>query len=219
MADFSAYYPILSANEGGYANHALDPGRETYHGISRKSNRAWPGWATVDALKNKLNLTDPVPNIYWRKLNVELAADASLAFEIQRFYRVNYWDSLRLSEVNSQSIANQLADHGVNAGIVRPAMMLQYLLATQFGFPIKVDGVVGAHTIAALNNVNPTLFYLSFVDMRQAFYNCRAGLQPSTREAIDWHNFFCSTLGLKPDVAMQAYLHPWLERTNVAFIA
>lgn len=218
MASFRAYLPHLMANEGGYCHRPTDPGGETYRGIARTQNPGWPGWATLDALKQQMGLLHPVPQPYWHNLNVALAANTALTNNIEAFYQANYWHPLLLDQVASQSVANQLADHGINAGIRRPAKMLQYLLNNEFGIPLLVDGIVGARTIAALNSVTPGLFYMRFVDMRRAFYSFRAGhaLPP---DQADWQVFFRTQLNLMPDARAQPNLTAWLSRTGEAFTA
>lgn len=221
MATFSHYYPTLLANEGGYCHHPLDPGGETYRGIARVPNPHWVGWPVVDAIRTQLSFVSPVPHPAWSSLSRVLEADMTLNAHVMTFYKEAYWNSLALDHVHSQSVADQLADHGVNAGIMRPAKMLQYLLVTEFGAGLVVDGKVGAHTIAALNAVDPTAFYARFVAMRRAFYDYRAShFTPATGQALTaWHQFFHHELHLVPDNRMQPFLASWLSRTQERFVA
>ncbi|OUJ74928.1 hypothetical protein BXP70_09280 [Hymenobacter crusticola] len=144
MADFTHYFPTLLAHEGGYCHDLQDPGGETYKGIARVSNPKWSGWPTVDAVKARAALPTPVPRAGWRALSKALEAEATLNALIMSFYKASYWNPLSLDAVLSQCVAEQLADHGVNAGTARPAKMLQYLLATEFGVKLVVDGQVGS---------------------------------------------------------------------------
>jgi len=219
MASFSAYYPLLVAHEGGYCNYQLDPGGETYRGIARGQNPQWSGWPTIDAVKRQLNLPAHVPQNQWHLLNNALGSNAPLHAAIERFYEANFWNPLRLNEVRSQSVANQLADHGVNAGIRRPGKMAQYLLVHEFGFALTIDGAVGPQTVHALNAVNPALFYMSLIDMRRAFYSCRAGIAAPNADVAQWYSFFQTQLSLKPNPAMRTFLNSWLGRTNTPFVA
>ena len=220
MANFSAYFPKLMRNEGNYCHYPTDPGGETYRGIARTYNGTWPGWAAIDAAKKQLSLVSPVGKPSWAALNTALAANNSLCASIQQFYQAHYWDPLRLNDVHSQSVAEQLADHGVNAGLTRPAKMLQFLLNTQYGAHLAVDGKIGPQTIATLNDVTPALFYLSLVEMRRAFYYFRAGSPTtSTPNMPAWCDFLRNQLGVKPDARMQQYLPSWLSRTLAPFVA
>lgn len=220
MANFTSYFPKLLRNEGNYCHTPGDKGGETYRGIARASNGNWPGWATIDAAKHQLKLVSPVARANWAALNAALAANTALSTSIQQFYKHSYWDSLRLDEVHSQSIAEQLADHGVNAGTSRPVRMLQFLLNTQFGAHLTVDGKIGPQTIATLNAVSPAVFYPSFVEMRRAFYHYLASSPlNATPNLATWSSFLRTTLGLRPNPAMQKFLRAWLSRTQVPFVA
>lgn len=220
MANFASYFPKLLRNEGNYCHTPGDSGGETYRGIARAYNGSWPGWPTVDAAKKKLGLTSPVGRASWAALNQALGADAALSVSIQQFYKHRYWDTLRLDQVHSQSIAEQLADHGVNAGTSRPVKMLQYLLNTQFGAQLVVDGKIGTQSIAALNDVSAALFYLSLVEMRRAFYYYLAGSPlTSTPNMAAWRGFLHTTLNVRPNAGMQKFLSSWLSRTQAPFVA
>jgi lysozyme family protein len=66
-------------------------------------------------------------------------------------YRLNYWIPLRLAEIDSQSIAEEMLDIGVNMGVsvaVRLAQLAYNLLTAS---DIHVDGIIGPMTIQALN--------------------------------------------------------------------
>jgi lysozyme family protein len=221
MADFTRYFPILLANEGGYCHDAQDPGGETYRGIARGANPQWGGWPAIDAAKARLGLKSPVPRASWSSLNKALLVDAPLAASINKFYKAAYWNPLCLDDVACQCLAEQLADHGVNAGPARPAKMLQYLLSSEFGTALVVDGKIGPRTIAVLNAVNREAFYQRFVAMRQAFYQYRAGkYTPAEAAALaPWHLFFRNELRLKTDISMQKFLTSWMNRTQATYVA
>lgn len=220
MANFAAYFPKLLRNEGNYCHTPGDRGGETYRGIARAANGHWPGWPHIDAAKHQLGFTSPVGRANWAALNAALAANTALSASIQQFYKHSYWDSLRLDDVHSQSIAEQLADHGVNAGTSRPVKMLQYLLNTKFGKHLVVDGKIGPQSIAALNAVPPAAFYPSLVEMRRAFYHYLAGSPlNATPNLATWSNFLRTTLNVQPNPAMHKFLASWLSRTKEPFVA
>jgi len=221
MADFTRYFPTLLAHEGGYCHDPKDPGGETYKGIARAFNPQWPGWLTIDGVKAQASVATPVPRTGWRTLSKSLEAEAALNTLVMSFYKASYWNSLSLDAVHSQCIAEQLADHGVNAGVSRPAKMLQYLLTTEFGVKLVIDGKLGTRTIAALNAVDQKAFYARLVAMRRAFYNYRTGsFPPAEAPALaPWHQFFQEELRLKTDSQMQKYLASWMSRTHASFTA
>jgi hypothetical protein len=124
MADFARFYPRLLANEGGYCHTPGDAGQETWRGVARAFHPQWPGWPLVDAAKRRLGLRSPVPPAGYPALNKTLGADNALSDLVRAFYKTEFWDVLRLDEVRNQAVAEQLADHGVNAGPARPARLL-----------------------------------------------------------------------------------------------
>jgi lysozyme family protein len=149
MADFNTAYQVVRAHEGGYADNPNDRGGETYKGISRKNFPGWSGWVYVDDVKDKVGLRDEA-------INNESEKNATLQKLVRAFYKDNFWNDLRLDEVNSQAIATELFDTGVNMGTGIAATFLQRVLnvTNRCGrdFPdIRVDGRVGPGTVGALN--------------------------------------------------------------------
>lgn len=145
MANFMKAYNLTREYEGGYSNHPNDNGGETYKGIARKAQPKWKGWKTVDQLKKKNNF----PN--------NLDKDAELQELVHELYKKEYWDSMKLDDVNDQLIANEMFDTGVNMGIGRAGIFLQRVLNVankgQSLYPnLKVDGQVGKITVGALNS-------------------------------------------------------------------
>lgn len=159
MADFKKAYEIVRAHEGGYANDPNDRGGETYKGIARKSFPNWPGWNIVD---------------YYKKLGkiTSLNRDAGLQEQVESFYKKNFWDILRLSMVQNQSIANELFDTGVNMGVGVAALFLQRSLnvTNRQGKDyndLQLDGSIGAVTLSVLNNHNRPLDVLKTLNILQ----------------------------------------------------
>lgn len=146
MADFKIAYDITSEIEGGYVNHPNDRGGETYAGIARKFWGNWEGWKIIDEYKKKFSLKTN------QKIN-----DPKLKELVKDFYKEQFWDKNRLSEVMDQPISNELYDSGVNFGTVIAARFLQQSLnllnRNQKDFKdIKEDGVIGPITLNLLNS-------------------------------------------------------------------
>jgi len=209
MADFARFYPRLLANEGGYCHYPADAGQETWRGVARAYHPAWPGWPAIDAAKARLHLPTPVPPAQWAALGRALAPDAALAEQVRRFYKTEFWDCLRLDELASQPVAEQLADHGVNAGPARPGRLLQYALI-QLGVPgVAEDGVLGPATLRAANACAPRPLFDALVGLRRAFYRYRAGQLPAPGPAL--LGLF-GRLRLRPDATQRPFLAAWLGR-------
>jgi lysozyme family protein len=110
---------------------------------------SWHGWKAVDALKREAGF----PGIAER--------DPVLSRMVRDFYKVHFWDVLRLDQVRHQSIANELFDTAVNVGVRVAGRWLQTglnaLNRDQRSWPdIAVDGIVGRQTIERVNALNGT---------------------------------------------------------------
>lgn len=210
MASFPHYLPRLLANEGGYCHTPGDAGGETWCGVARAYHPAWDGWPLVDAAKARLGLAAPVPRAQWPALNKALAADATLARRVQDFYKTLYWDSLSLDQVLDQGVAEQLADHGVNAGTGRPPRLLQYALQ-RLGYPaLPEDGRLGPATLRAANATPAPALRGALAELRRAFYRYRADqlALPPTAELAQ----LFTRLRLRPDASQAKFLPGWLAR-------
>ena len=87
-------------------------------------------------------------------------AEDALA-EAEKIEEREYWDAMRLAEVENQSVANKLLDMGVNTGVRQAAVYAQKaanaLLAG--GARLTEDGEIGPKTLAAINAMDPQAFH------------------------------------------------------------
>ena len=109
MADFKQAWKITGANEGGYSNVAGDTGGETYAGITRKNFPHWSGWVTVDSHK-------PIS----RGTTLQ-----SLEPAVESFYKTNFWDPVDGDNITDQTLANDVFDMAVNAGVGEALKLLK----------------------------------------------------------------------------------------------
>lgn len=176
MANFNAAHAKVMGNEGDYANNPADVGGETYKGIARKFWPNWSGWKYVDAVKANA-IPQPAYDTtayrsYASHLNCCLAGLASLQQIVLDFYRQNFWDKYRLSEIHDQTVAVWLYDHVVNGG-GRGAMWMQAAVG------VVADGKIGPATIAAINAADPEKLLQEAEDVA-AFYRLdKAAADPS----------------------------------------
>lgn len=128
--------------EGGYklTNDPVDRGGQTYAGISRRWHPKWPGWAIIDA-----GGRPPTPTV-------------------RAFYQEKFWDSLRLSEVNSQKVANCIYGSGVNSDPRVAAKLAQLVVGA------APDGVLGPVTLGLINETAPEVFIAQFTIAKIARY-------------------------------------------------
>lgn len=145
MADFSISNSKTKAHEGGYANDHHDRGGETYRGIARNFHKDWAGWSIIDNYKS------------FNDFPKNLESLQQLQRLIDSFYKKEFWDKMRLDELGYQSVADELYDNAVNAGIKNSVLFLQKALnllnnSESFYKNIKEDGELGLITMKTLND-------------------------------------------------------------------
>lgn len=141
MSDFSKAVEHILNNEGGYSNRAADRGGPTNFGITI---------ATLSQWRKKPVTPDDVKNM--------AKEEATL------IYKTWWWDAMKLDQVNDQIVATVLFDQAVNRGVPTVVRLLQSALQ------VKVDGVIGAGTLAALNAVSATKMVMTIAKRCQLSY-------------------------------------------------
>lgn len=142
MADFLQSFERTLINEGGYVLHNVkhDRGGQTYAGIARNAWPKWHGWKYIDN------------------------GDTPPAEAVHGFYRTNFWEPLRLTEVASQDVAHNVYDFAVNAGVATSAKLAQIVVG------VTPDGRFGPKTLGAINAAQPDLFVARFALAKLARY-------------------------------------------------
>jgi hypothetical protein len=156
MAEFELADEISRGNEGKWQNDTADRGNApnglgTYRGIASKPHPTWKGWPIIAAEMAKLPPQPKYPTkAYYgwvKRLNAALEANTALQEMVVTFYRVNFWDVNRLSELRSQQAASQIYDHSINRGVGTAAILLQKTIG------VLADGRIGPVTLAAANKL------------------------------------------------------------------
>lgn len=191
MALFSKYFDTLLKHEGGFVNDPDDRGGATNKGITLHT---------------------------WRRYGTDLDGDGDIDPDDLRqltnrhaeaLYKPMYWDKIGGDTIRSQPLAEIIFDHAVNAGASRAVKMLQMLLNTYFGQRLAVDGLMGNHTMAALNRANPNTLFTHFKALRQDYYNYLAGNYNGPHAA-----FFNQSLKAAPNPNQRKFLNGWLNRVK-----
>lgn len=139
MGNFERCQAITEAWEGGWSDHARDPGGKTMYGITQATLSAWLGRpATATEIRN---------------LSKEQA---------RQIYRKNYWDRVAGDELPS-GVDLCIYDFGVNSGPQRAVKSLQGAL------DLKADGWVGELTISAVKDADRRELINRLCDRRLAF--------------------------------------------------
>jgi lysozyme family protein len=88
--------------------------------------------------------------------------------EAEKIEEREYWDTLRLGEVENQNVANKIFDMGVNMGVRQAAVYAQRAVNSQLQQAqaqqsqvqqLEKDGNIGPKTLAAMNAIDPQSFY------------------------------------------------------------
>lgn len=159
MANFKEAHAITQASEGVYSNDPTDRGGETVYGIARKSNPHWDGWELIDQMTTVL---EPLNAHQMAEAMNELLSDTDEVLErAEDLYKEKYWDVLKLDDMTSQKIANELFDTAVNQGPGTSAKYLQEALNLLnndgSAYPdLTIDGGIGKKSLAALERYMST---------------------------------------------------------------
>lgn len=158
MASWFNYIPMLLKWEGGFSNNPADKGGATNRGVTLTTFRKWYGSGkTVEDLKA---MTD----CQWCR--------------IMR----SYWDNIKADKINSQSIADIVADWHINAGV-------NAIKEVQRMFGIKADGIVGPITLTYLNSPNTEVIFNRLRSAREDYYIRLVKSNPSQQQFLrGWLN-------------------------------
>ena len=116
-------------------------------------------------------------------------AEEALA-EAERIEERDYWQAMRLDEVENQDVANKIFDMGVNMGVHQAGIYAQraanYLLRCGAGSagqapanPLTEDGRIGEKTLAAINAANPAQYHQVLCELSEAHYRHLAAVNPA----------------------------------------
>lgn len=137
---FETAFRFTMGAEGGYSVDPRDPGGETYKGVSRKANPAWPGWHIVDSLKKDSDF------------HKKLAASDELQRHVMSLYESEYWKAASCDRMPPK-IGVAVFDAAVHHGQKTAIKLLQRALK------VADDGEYGRITHGTLQSrdTNETL--------------------------------------------------------------
>ena len=107
-------------------------------------------------------------------------AEDALA-EAEKIEEREYWDAMRLGEVENQNVANKLFDMGVNMGVRQAAFYAQRAANALVAVDVRLaeDSVIGPRTLAAINAGDPIVYYQLLCQFSAAFYRHVAAVNPA----------------------------------------
>ena len=122
---------IVLEHEGGYSNDPDDPDGETNFGITQAELK--------EHMKDFTSFPTDVKDL--------------TRIEAEYFYKIVYWDKFHYDAINSLPIATKIFDMAVNMGAHEAHELVQRALGYCGYSNLVVDGVLGGHTLAAINEV------------------------------------------------------------------
>tara|TARA_R110000822_G_scaffold54643_2_gene139753 strand:+ start:577 stop:1098 length:522 start_codon:yes stop_codon:yes gene_type:complete len=138
--NFSRCFSWLLAHEGGFSNHARDPGNATMHGVTKATYEDYIGRSvSIDEIK-------------------DLTQD-----DVEPIYRSRYWNRVQGDSLPS-GIDWMVFDWAVNSGPKRASQALQKAVGS------RADGVIGPKTLDAVARREDFLTIEKIHAERDAFY-------------------------------------------------
>lgn len=102
--------------------------------------------------------------------------------KVAEVFKHNYWDKLRLDEIESQIIAEEMFIFGVVAGNRNAARIAQAIVGA------TTDGVIGSKTIAKLNSFSESDFSKKFDEIEKLHFKKLAENNPKLGKFLNGWN-------------------------------
>jgi lysozyme family protein len=129
----------LLESEGGFSNHADDPGGATNLGVTLV---AWGKWSGKPATEADIRALTPAA--------------------VSPFYKQAYWDRAKCDDLPS-GVDYAVFDFAVNSGVNRAIRYAQSIV------DVPQDGMFGPVTLAAIKATDPKWFVQRFCSARQRY--------------------------------------------------
>lgn len=167
MAEFLPAVRFVLENEGGYANNPKDPGGATHHGISLRF---------LKTLGTEYGDIDKDGDIDDYDIRLITADNAS------KIYKTFWWDKYRYGAVKDQIVATKILDFAVNAGSFRAHKIIQSAVNdVAKSNVLVVDGLLGPHTLKALNSYNAGSILFAFCWRQVEYYRGLCASNPALK--------------------------------------
>jgi len=135
MKKFHWAYTVLAHHEGGFVDHANDPGGATNYGVSLRFLRQEGLDIDNDGDIDEDDIRAITPE------------------KSKAIYKEKFWIPCRCEQIRSTAVATKVFDMAVNMGQKQAYKIVQRAInALQYEPSLIVDGLVGVKTIEAVNS-------------------------------------------------------------------
>ncbi len=159
MKTFDELFDGVIKHEGYYANVTGDRGGETYMGVARNLHPKWQGWAIIDDYKEMHGAI---------KRNTKIDNPELTQF-VKDFYKHTFYDHYRIGSINNGSLQEIIFDWCVNSGHWGSSGV-QRVLNQFLNADLKMDGIIGKHTLSVMNACEPRTLFNAIKKARIRYY-------------------------------------------------
>ena len=164
MAKFKIAFDKLMKLEFNDSSNAFHQNKgesgPTYKGIYFKAHPHWMGWSVINKIAAKYsNSKDKI-----KQISKEAYKHNELNAMVEVFYMNRYWTKMKLDQIDSQKITDEMFLFGVNTGTRTAVKKAQKIVG------VTVDGIIGKHTLKALNEYNEDDFDVQFDEEEKEYY-------------------------------------------------
>jgi lysozyme family protein len=164
LSYFKEALEVLLDHEGGYSNNKSDLGGPTKYGISLRFLRS------QNALPPDLDFDGDVDGDDVKSLSILQASE---------IYKVEFWDKLKISSLESQRLSDMVFGLCVNMGPREAIKLLQKSINRLTDNTLEVDGVLGPKTIEEANVLSTAQIIFSYKYSAARFYKDLGGSHKS----------------------------------------
>ncbi len=148
MKTFDELFDGVIKHEGYYANVTRDRGGETYMGVARNLHPNWEGWQIIDGYKLTFGELK-------RNAKIDIP---ELTTMVKVFYKQTFYEEYKIGSINSGSLQEIIFDWCVNSGYWGRTGVHK-VLNRFFDCDLKMDGIIGIQTVAAINSCEPEMLF------------------------------------------------------------
>lgn len=159
-ADFERFFPHVIQVEGiMFTVTKYDKGGATKFGVTYATFKTWCKGRIVEIAPCDKDLNG---RITVNDLRLTVLQD------VKPIYKSCYWDAVKADEIKHQDVAELLVDYLINSGC---GYKNSNIKAIQKIVGVKADGKIGAKTLKAINDSDPTKLYNSLYKYRLNYYH------------------------------------------------